>query len=143
MFETLNRNWPLVAVFAALLWIGALTAVVTEIGQLPAHARGDAWQTFGLALLGGFAFTIAIFAVHVAVPKLLTRDPRKQARNVIVAVPAALAFVAVLAVTGVPEYARIGAALGVIPVGIAFRIWFERSDYARRRWPPPNGASDQ
>jgi hypothetical protein len=132
-FTNVQRRWRrLVAAF------GAGGALALVIGGLLA-ARDGELRPFGLGVLAGVAFVLLVLGVQVVFfPNQLTRDVRRQERRTTRLLPFAIVFGAIgaIALDFVPTYANVGAA-GTLFLCIAlWRTWWEKSDYARRRWVP-------
>jgi hypothetical protein len=99
------------------------------------------------AIGASIAAAVALLYVLVAIrffPETFSRDPDVQKRYARQGVAwgglGAAAVPAIGALADSFESAVLGACGGFLLAMVLWRIWFEQSDYARRRWPKPEAA---
>jgi hypothetical protein len=132
MTDWLLRHWKVNAALVVLMCSLLLFAI-------PDFASA----AVGAAIGAGAALAYVLVAVRFF-PESFSRDPERQRRYArqggtgaaigVTAVPA------IRALTDSFESGILGACGGFLMAMVVWRIWFEQSDYARRRWPKPAGS---
>lgn len=141
MFDWLLKHW-----LANLVLVGVLIAlvsafVVLDLVALPPEDRSQAWIHAGLGWVAGTTLALLLLGGTTLVfPHQLTRHPERTRRNLEIAVPAALVTVFILTRWGglddrVGERVQLAFWVGFFMIVIPWRIWFEKSDWALKRWP--------
>ena len=135
-FHQMQRKWKWIAIPFALLCIGGLVGIAIYDSNIGVTG-GFAGAAFGLVLVLTQVFVF---------PGMLTRDPLRQEQQYWKWMPIGIIGGGIGA--GVIEVfsewtqlTLIAATCSFMLVMIAFRWWFETSDYARRKWPAPSASS--
>jgi hypothetical protein len=129
MTDWLLRHWKVNAALVVLMCLLLLFAI-------PDFASG----AVGAAVGAGAALAYMLIAIRFF-PEQFSRDPERQKRYARQGAAAGgigiLAVPLIRALTDSTESAVLGACGGFLLAMVVWRIWFERSDYAHRRWPKP------
>ncbi len=98
--------------------------------------KGSAGLGLAVGAGGAAAFVLALIFFF---PRAFTRDPEKQAQNAKFVLPGAgiglLGLGLIRAFADSWESAILGVCVGFLAAMTVWRVWFETSEYARRRWP--------
>jgi MFS family permease len=125
-------------------WKVNAALVVAMCGVLLFAIPDSSSAAIGASIGAGVALLYLLIAIRFF-PESFSRDPEVQKRYARQGLAwGALGVAAVPAIGALAdsfESAVLGACGGFLLAMVLWRIWFERSDYAHRRWPKPEAAS--